>query len=51
MRVEGATHRAAEGREAMMRFELLSSIGSMVAMGIALGAVVVGRIANLREEV
>ena len=51
MRVEGATHRAAGGREAMKRFELLSIIGSMVAVGITLGAVVIGSIANLRAEV
>ena len=51
MRVEGATHRAAERREAMKRFELLSIIGSMVAVGITLGAVLIGSIANLRAEV
>ena len=50
MRVEGATHRAAERREAMKRFELLSIIGSMVAVGITLGAVVIGSIATLRAE-
>ena len=51
MRVEGATHRAADRREAMKRFELLSIIGSMVAVSITLGAVVIGSIANLRTEV
>ena len=50
MRVEGATHRAADGREVMKRFELLSIIGSMVAVGITLGAVVIGSIADLRAE-
>ena len=50
MRVEGATHRAADGREVMKRFELLSIIGSVVAAGIALGAVVIGSTANLRTE-
>ena len=35
----------------MKRFELLSIIGSMVAVGITLGAVVIGSIANLRAEV
>ena len=50
MRVEGATHRAADGREVMKRFELLSIIGSMVAVGITLGAVVIGSVGNLRTE-
>ena len=50
MRVEGATHRAADGRGVMKRFELLSIIGSMVAVGITLGAVVIGSTANLRTE-
>ena len=50
MRVEGATHRVADGREVMKRFELLSIIGSMVAVGITLGAVVIGSTANLRTE-
>ena len=50
MRVEGATHRAADGREVMKRFELLSIIGSVVAAGIALGAVVIGSTANLHAE-
>jgi hypothetical protein len=50
MRVEGATHRAADGREVMKRFELLSIIGSIVAAGIALGAVVIGSNANLHAE-
>ena len=50
MRVEGATHRAAGGREVMKRFELLSIIGSMVAVGITLGAVVIGSVGNLRAE-
>ena len=49
MRVEGATHRAADRWEAM-RFELLSIIGAMVAVGITLGAVVIGRIVDLRAE-
>ena len=35
----------------MRRFELLSIIGSMVAVGITLGAVVIGSIAGLRTEV
>ena len=35
----------------MKRFELLSIIGSMVAVGITLGAVLIGSIANLRAEV
>ena len=35
----------------MKRFELLSIIGSVVAVGITLGAVVVGSIAGLRTEV
>ena len=51
MRVEGATHRAADGREVMKRFELLSIIGSMIAVGITLGAVVIGSVGNLRTEV
>ena len=50
MRVEGATHRAADGRGVMKRFELLSIIGSIVAAGIALGAVVIGSNANLHAE-
>ena len=50
MRVEGATHRAPDGREVMKRFELLSIIGSMVAVGITLGAVVIGSVGNLRAE-
>ena len=33
-----------------MRFELLSIIGAMVAVGITLGAVVIGRIVDLRAE-
>ena len=35
----------------MKRFELLSIIGSIFAVGIALGAVVIGSNANLRTEV
>ena len=35
----------------MKTFELLSIIGSMVAVGITLGAVVIGSNANLRAEV
>ena len=35
----------------MKTFELLSIIGSIVAVGIALGAVVIGSNANLRAEV
>ena len=50
MRVEGAMHRAAGGREVMKRFELLSIIGSIVAAGIALGAVVIGSNASLHAE-
>ena len=34
----------------MKTFELLSIIGSIAAVGIALGAVVIGSNANLREE-
>ena len=34
----------------MKRFELLSIIGSIAAAGIALGAVVIGSIADLRTE-
>ena len=34
----------------MKRFELLSIIGSIAAVGIALGAVVIGSIADLRTE-
>ena len=34
----------------MKRFELLSIIGSMVAVGITLGAVVIGSNANLHAE-
>ena len=50
MRVEGATHRAADRREVMKRFELLSIIGSIVAAGIALGAVVIGSNASLHAN-
>ena len=35
----------------MKTFELLSIIGSIAAVGIALGAIVIGSIANLRTEV
>ena len=35
----------------MKRFELLSIIGSVVAVGITLGVVVLGSVANLRAEV
>ena len=35
----------------MKRYELLSIIGTIVAVGIALGAVVIGSIASLRTEV
>ena len=38
------------GRRAMKTFEWLSIVGSMVAVGVALGAVVVGSNANLRTE-
>ena len=51
MRVEGATHRAADKRETMKTFELLSIIGSVVAVGITLGVVVLGSVGNLRAEV
>ena len=34
----------------MKTFELLSIIGSIVAVGVALGAVVIGSNANLRTE-
>ena len=51
MRIEGAAHRAADRRGAMKRFELLSIIGSVVAVGITFGVVVLGSVANLRAEV
>ena len=51
MRVEGATHRAAGGRGVMKRFELLSIIGSIVAVGITLGAVVRTDIADVRTDI
>ena len=51
IRVEGATHRATCRRGAMKRYELLSIIGSIVAMGIALGTVMIMSNANLRTEV
>ena len=51
MRIKGAAHRAADRRGAMKRFELLSIIGSVVAVGIMLGVVVLGSVANLRAEV
>ena len=35
----------------MKTFELLSIIGSIAAVGIALAAVVIGSIANLRTEI
>ena len=35
----------------MKTFELLSIIGSIAAVGIALGAIVIGSIADLRAEV
>ena len=35
----------------MSTFELLSIIGSIAATGIALGAVVIGSIANLRTDI
>ena len=35
----------------MKRFELLGIIGSVVAVGITLGVVVLGSVANLRAEV
>ena len=38
------------GRRAVKTFELLSIIGSIVAVGVALGAVVIGSNANLRTE-
>ena len=41
---------AADGRGAMKRFELLSIIGSMVAVGITLGAMVIASNVNLRAE-
>ena len=34
----------------MKTFELLSIIGSVVAVGIALGVVVIGSVVNLRTE-
>ena len=51
MRVEGATHRAAERREAMKGFELLSIIGSMVVVGISIVAVVRTDIADVRTDI
>ena len=50
IRVEGATHRAACRRGAMKRYEVLSIIGTIVAVGIALGAVVIESNANLHAE-
>ena len=38
------------GRRAVKTFELLSIVGSIVAVGVALGAVVIGSNANLRTE-
>ena len=38
------------GRRAVKTYELLSIIGSIVAVGVALGAVVIGSNANLRTE-
>ena len=35
----------------MSTFELLSIIGSIAATGVALGAVVIGSIANLRTDI
>ena len=50
MRVKGAGDRAEGERPAMKTFELLSIIGSVVAVGITLGAVIVGSNANLHAE-
>ena len=50
MRIEGATHRATDRRGVMKTFELLSIIGSIVAVGITLGAVMIGSNANLHAE-
>ena len=38
-------------QQAMKTFELLTIIGSIAAVGIALGAVVIGSNANLHEEI
>ena len=45
MRIESATHRATDRREAMKTFELLSIIGSVIAVGITLGVVMLGSVA------
>ena len=49
-RVDGATHRAACRRGAMKTFELPSIIGSIVAVGITLDAVVIGTSASIDRE-
>ena len=51
IRVEGATHRATCRRGAMKRYELLSIIGTILVVGIALGTVMITSNANLRTEV
>ena len=50
MRIEGAGDREGGERQPMKTFELLSIIGSIAAVGIALGAVVIGSNANLHAE-
>ena len=50
IRLEGATHRATGRRGVMKTFELLSIIGSIFAVGIMLGAVVIASNANLHAE-
>ena len=49
LRLKGTDCRS-PGRGAMKTFELLSIIGSIVAVGVALGAVVIGSNAGLRSE-
>lgn len=50
MLVDGTGDRKGRERQAMKTFELLSIIGSIAAVGIALGAVVIGSNANLHAE-
>ena len=48
--VKGAGNREDGERQAMKTFELLSIIGTIAAVGIALGAVIIGSNANLHTE-
>ena len=50
MRVESARGRAGIGLRIVKTFELLSIIGSIAAVGLALGAIVIGSNANLHME-